>query len=96
MVDYSGWVLVYRIAYIVCRTEVKDEIRDTRYKRRIKRGDVAQLGERRPRTAEASGSIPLISTNYSYIVCRISHRNKKRDTNDEIDVGADLVSARND
>jgi hypothetical protein len=25
-------------------------------------GDVAQLGERRPRTAEASGSNPLIST----------------------------------
>lgn len=25
-------------------------------------GDVAQLGERRPRTAEVSGSIPLIST----------------------------------
>ena len=53
------------------------QIPDTRYERRIEEGDVAQLGERRPRTAEASGSIPLISTIYSYIVCRISYVVKK-------------------
>ena len=44
---------------------------------KLRYGDVAQLGERRPCTAEASGSIPLISTNYSYIVCRISYIVKK-------------------
>ena len=34
------------------------------YSLMTKYGDVAQLGERRPCTAEASGSIPLISTNF--------------------------------
>ena len=77
MVDHSGWVLVlvYRMSYCVCRTETKNEIRDTRYERRIEGGDVAQLGERRPRTAEASGSIPLISTNFlEYSVQRLAYR----------------------
>jgi hypothetical protein len=32
----------------------------------IQRGDVAQLGERGVRNAEARGSIPLISTNFIY------------------------------
>ena len=76
MVDHSGWVLisVYRMSYCVCRTETKNEIRDTRYERRIEGGDVAQLGERRPRTAEVSGSIPLISTNFlAYSVQRLAY-----------------------
>ena len=30
-------------------------------------GDIAQLGERLPCTQEVSGSIPLISTNSSYL-----------------------------
>jgi hypothetical protein len=50
------------MSYVVYRKGEMNEIPDTRYERRIEEGDVAQLGERRPRTAEASGSIPLIST----------------------------------
>jgi len=63
MVDHFGWVLVlvYRMSYIVQKQKTRYEIRDTSNELR---GDVAQLGERRPRTAEASGSIPLISTNF--------------------------------
>ena len=68
--DRSFW-LGTCFSISVCRidvshTEIKDEIPDTRYERptNLEGGDVAQLGERRPRTAEASGSIPLISTNY--------------------------------
>ena len=76
MVDHSGWVLVLvcRMSYIAQKQRSRYEIRDTSDELR---GDVAQLGERRPRTAEVSGSIPLISTNYSYIVCRILYVAKK-------------------
>ena len=67
MVDHSGWVLVLicRMSYVAQKQRTIYKIRDTSDELR---GDVAQLGERRPRTAEASGSIPLISTNYAYIV----------------------------
>ena len=76
MVDHSGWVLVlvYRMSYIVIaqKQRTRYEIRDTSDELR---GDVAQLGERRPRTAEASGSIPLISTNFlAYSVQRLAYR----------------------
>ena len=77
MVGHSGWVLIFCIAYVVSRKEKDNQIPDTRYERRIEEGDVAQLGERRPCTAEASGSIPLISTILSYRVSRIAYRVKK-------------------
>jgi hypothetical protein len=77
MVDHSGWVL---FLYIVNRISQRSKERDTRCERRIEEGDVAQLGERRPRTAEASGSIPLISTNYSYLIYRESYLVKKQIT----------------
>ena len=74
MVDHSGWVLilVYRISYIAQKQRTRYEIQDSSDELR---GDVAQLGERRPRTAEASGSIPLISTNFlAYSVQRLAYR----------------------
>jgi hypothetical protein len=65
------------MSYIAYRTETKDEIRDMSDE--LKRGDVAQLGERRPCTAEASGSIPLISTisGIAYCVLREEKEFKK-------------------
>ncbi len=45
-------------------------------------GDVAQLGERRPRTAEVVGSSPIVSTiisrGYEYVVAPFSSLNSQK------------------
>jgi hypothetical protein len=61
--------LVVRESYLV--KESTNEIRATRYERRIGFGDVAQLGERRLCKPEVAGPIPVVSIgvgSYEFVV----------------------------